>query len=120
MMKSKLFLMLSVAAFAMLLAGCKETPVDVAKKWHKATFKDADSGKAVEYVTGDEAKERTKDIIKGIKAIDSTSFGDAKIDGDTATVRVTTKFGDKKYKEDYELEKDNGKWKISKIKDVND
>ena len=116
----KLFSMLFGAAFVMLLAGCGESPVDVARKYHKAVYKDADASKAIEYVAKD-FKEDTKDTVKNIQAEKNISYGDAKIDGDTAKVRVTTKNakGDKSTAE-FQLEKENGAWKISKIKPVDD
>ena len=111
----KLFSMLVGAASVVLLAGCGEGPVDVAKKYHKAVYKDADSGKAVEYCSKD-FKEETKETVKRIQAEKNISYGDAKIDGDTAKIKVTTKDskGDKTVLE-YQLEKEDGQWKISKI-----
>ena len=114
----KLFSVLFVAAFAMLLTGCKETPVDVAKKWHAAAYKDGDKGKAMEFVSGEKMAKMTQSIVEGVKTEKSYAFGDAKLDGDTATVRVTYKEGGEKVKFDYELEKEDGRWVISKTKEV--
>lgn len=123
MMKSTLFSMLSVAAFAMLLAGCKDTPADVARKWHKATFIQADASKAVEFVTNEDKdktgdlKDSTKEFVKTVKSWNSESFGEPKTDGDMTKVIVSYKDSkDEKQKIDYELEKENGTWKISKVK----
>ena len=116
----KLFSMLVGAASVVLLAGCGETPVSVAQKWHKAALKDADTAAAVEY-SAQSFKENTKELTKKIQAEKNISYGDAKIDGDTAKVKVTTKNGDgDKRTFEYQLEKENGAWKISKIKRVDD
>lgn len=114
----KLFSVLFVAAFAMLLTGCKDSPVSVAKKWHSAAIKDGDKGKALDCVSGAKMESMTKALVEAVKSENSYAFGDAKIDGDTATVKVTYKKGDDKVKFDYELEKEDGRWLISKIKEV--
>ena len=116
----KLFSMLVGAVSIVLLAGCGENPVSVAKKWHKAVYKDADTAAAVEY-TAQNFKAETKEYVKDIQAENNISYGDAKIDGDTAKVKVTTKDADGgKSTLEYQLEKENGAWKISKIKRVDD
>lgn len=116
----KLFSMLVGTASIVFLAGCGESPVDVAKKYHKAVYRDADASKAVEYCAKD-YKERTKREVKEIQAEKSYSFGDAKIDGDTAKVKFTKKDGvGNKSTYEFQLEKENRAWKISKIKRVDD
>ena len=112
----KLFSMLFGAAVVMLLAGCGETPVDVAKKYHSAVYKDADSAKAVEFCSR-EYKDTTKGLVKEVQAKKNTVYGDAKIDGDTAKVKVKTKDGDGNVTAtvEYQLDKEDGAWKISKI-----
>ena len=116
----KLFSMLFGAAFVMLLAGCGEGPVDVAKKYHKAVYKDADSSKATEVVK-DSYKEAAKNAAKDEAARKNRSFGEAKIDGDTAKVKVTQKDREgNKNTVEFQLEKEDGKWKISKIERVKD
>ena len=116
----KLFSMLVGTASIVLLAGCGESPVDVAKKYHKAVYKDADASKAIEYVAKD-FKEATKAQVKEIQAEKNISYGEAKIDGDTATVKVTIKNAEgKKDSAEFQLEKEDGAWKISKIKPVKD
>ena len=98
----------------------QEPPVDVAKKWHKAVYKDADAGKATEYVK-DDFKEKSKDLAKDEAPRKNRSFGEAKVDGDTAKVKVTEKNakGDKTVME-YQLEKEDGKWKITKVAPAKD
>lgn len=116
----KLFSMLVGTASVVMLAGCGEGPVDVAKKYHKAVYKDADSGKVSEYVK-DSYKEDAKKQAKSVAARKNRSFGDAKIDGDTAKVKVTQKDAEgNKTTNEFQLEKEDGKWKISNIKNVRD
>ena len=112
----KLFSMLFGAAFVMLLAGCGETPVDVAKKYHKDVHKNGDVGAAVEYCAR-EFKDTTKEEVKKAQAKKNTVFGDAKIDGETAKVKVKTTDGDGNVTAtvEYQLDKGSGAWKISKI-----
>ena len=114
----KLFSVLFSAAFLMLLTGCKDNPTDVAKKWHAATFKDGDVGEAMKYVSGTSMEDTTKKAIAELKAAKSTSFGDAKVDGDTATVRVTTKQGEDRKTKEFKLAKTEGKWLIISVKTV--
>lgn len=116
----KLFSMLVGTASVVMLAGCGEGPVDVAKKYHKAVYKDADPGKVSEYVK-DSYKEDAKKQAKAVAARKNRSFGDAKIDGDTAKVKVTQKDAEgNKTTNEFQLEKEDGKWKISKIERVRD
>ena len=112
-MKSSLFSMLFVAALAMLFAGCSDTPANIARKHHKAVIKKADAGEAIDYVV-EELKESTKSTVKKVKNREETTFGDARIDGDTAKVRVMELNGETWNKKEYELVKTGGKWKISK------
>lgn len=113
----KLFSVLFSAAFLMLLTGCKDNPTDVAKKWHSAAFK-GDLGKAMQYTSGDTMEKRTKELVEMVKAQKSISFSDAKIDGDTATVRVTTKQNDVRMTREFKLAKVDGKWKIISVKPI--
>lgn len=114
----KLFSVLFSAAFLMLLTGCKETPTDVAKKWHAATYKDGDVGEALKYTSGATMETKTKAAVTALKSAKSVSFGDAKVDGDTATVRVTMKVGEDRKTKEYKLVKVDGKWLITGVKEI--
>ena len=118
-MKSSLFSMLFVAAFAMLFAGCSDTPADIARKHHKAVIKNTDAGEAIDYAVED-LRESTKSTVKKVKSREEISFGDAKIDGETAKVTVMQFEGETWTKKEYQLVKTGGKWKISKIVAVKD
>ena len=117
----KLFSVLFVAAFAMLLTGCKESPVDAAKKWHAAAYKKGDKSKAMEHASGAVMKAKTENITNVVKHEKSIAFGDAKLDGDMASGYMTKKVesGNGKSTAEFELEKSptDGKWKISNIRE---
>ena len=66
-------------------------------------------------------KEEAKNEEKDVEARRNRSFGDAKIDGDTAKVKVVKKNGEGQNDvKEYQLEKEGGAWKISKIKEPED
>lgn len=87
----------------------------VAKKWHKETVRNGEAVKAVEYVS---TEDKAKEMFKTVKSWNSESFGKPKTDSDTDKVKVTYKDCDGNRKETVvlKLKKENGEWKITKIK----
>ena len=112
----KLLFACMVMASVFVLAGCSDSPRDVAVKWANA-IADGDGKKAAEYSTettlltnvvllaevhsGERELKRFKDFIK-----DDLKRAEVKIDGDFAIV-------DTERKPDVKLKKINGKWKVN-------
>ena len=114
-MKKFFSIMLAVLSLA-ILAGCGNSPKDVAEKWHKALV-DGDVNKANEYSTPTTqaingfvaaAMKENKDDKK-LKEFSEVKFEEGKIDGDNATVYAVDSKGKK---EEIKLVKKDEKWLI--------
>jgi hypothetical protein len=65
--------------------------------------------------TGDKANDACKqqlDLITGLK-LRLLSLGEPKIDGDSATVRATIAIGSQRTQRRFELDKEDGDWKLA-------
>ena len=83
------------------------TPVSVSKAYLKKI-----DGK---WKVVSESEAEIEAIVKSAKDTKSVSYGEAKIDGEMATVTVTHSVNGKDRVLDYKLKKVDGKWKITDI-----
>ena len=114
-MKKVLLPVLFASAGLMLLAGCKDSPATVTKKYVKAC-QDGDANAAIKCVSGKDMTEAAIEEANGgktVKAIKNAKFSNAIInsDGDKATVDMTFEVTKK-----VQLEKVNGEWKITSVR----
>lgn len=112
-------MMLAAACMGILfLAGCSDTPQDVAKKWAQA-LENQDVEKANKYSTEntkffnamivDAVKKDQGKVRKNLKEmINNVSGSEVKIDGDNAVVAVETDGKTANYK----MKKVDGQWKV--------
>ena len=117
MKKIKVLLSVALCACAVVFtAACSKAPEDVAVKVMEA-FRDGKTSVLNDYCTPDAAMGFGMLSAAAGEELKGTTFKvtSTEIDGDTATVKVTYKKGDDKVKLNYELEKENGRWLISKI-----
>ena len=112
-MKKVLLPVLFASAGLMLLAGCKDSPAAVVKKYVKAQ-KEGDANAALSCISDNERMRNNAiggaTMGKQVKALKNAKFSNPIIKDDEATVDMTYEVTQKVH-----LKKVDGKWKIDDI-----
>ncbi|MEQ8763317.1 MAG: DUF4878 domain-containing protein [Planctomycetota bacterium] len=110
-MKLRNVLLLSVSALFGACAGAGDDPADTTEAFFQA-MKDGDFEKGKELVTADSVKEFEGSNKDEKFEMADLTIGEAKVDGDKATVPTSFKVEGQKFSFDAQLRKEEGAWKI--------